>query len=73
MAKRVMLTADITRPDSRGTPMARNDYAFAKRQKDIARRLKKEEKRKHKVEAQQAPVQEEADASVDQAASVTDN
>ena len=39
--------------------MAKPNYAFAKRQRDIAKKQKKEEKRQLKAEAQKPPVQEE--------------
>jgi hypothetical protein len=39
--------------------MAKTDYAYAKRQKEIAKRLKKEEKKKLKAEAQPALAEDE--------------
>jgi len=37
--------------------MAKPNYAFARRQRDIAKKRKEEEKRKRKAEAQQPPPQ----------------
>jgi hypothetical protein len=51
--------------------MAKTDYAYAKRQRDIAKRLKKEEKKKLKAEAKELPSQQDdetADTSENQAA-----
>jgi hypothetical protein len=39
--------------------MAKPNYAFARRQRDIAKKQKKEEKRQRKTEAQQQPAQED--------------
>ncbi len=39
--------------------MAKPNYAFAKRQRDIAKKQKKEEKRKLKAKAKQPEAQEE--------------
>jgi len=39
--------------------MAKPNYAFAKRQRDIAKKQKKEEKKRLKAEAQQQPDQDE--------------
>jgi hypothetical protein len=39
--------------------MAKTDYAYAKRQRDIAKRLKKEEKKKLKTEAKELPSQQD--------------
>jgi len=39
--------------------MVKPNYAFAKRQRDIAKKQKSEEKRRQKAEAQQQPVAEE--------------
>jgi hypothetical protein len=39
--------------------MAKTDYAYAKRQRDIAKRLKKEEKKKLKAEAKELPSQQD--------------
>ena len=39
--------------------MAKPNYAFARRQRDIAKKQKKEEKRLRKTEAQQPPAQED--------------
>ena len=38
--------------------MAKPNYAFAKRQRDLAKKQKKEEKQKKKAEPTDAPVQE---------------
>jgi len=38
--------------------MAKPNYAFAKRQRDLAKKQKKEEKRRRKAEARQPPAQE---------------
>ena len=40
--------------------MAKPNYAFAKRQRDLAKKQKKEEKRQRKALAQQPAVQEDA-------------
>jgi len=40
--------------------MAKPNYAYAKRQRDIAKKQKKEEKRLQKAEAQNLPVEVEA-------------
>jgi len=40
--------------------MAKPNYAFDKRQRDIAKKRKKEEKRQQKTEAQQQPPQEQS-------------
>ena len=39
--------------------MAKPNYAFARRQRDIAKKQKEEEKRQRKTEAQQQPPQAE--------------
>jgi len=39
--------------------MAKPNYAFAKRQRDLAKKQKKEEKRQRKIGAQQPPAREE--------------
>lgn len=39
--------------------MAKPNYAFEKRQRELAKKQKKEEKRKQKAEAQQQPTQED--------------
>ncbi len=48
--------------------MAKPNYAFAKRQRDLAKKQKKEEKKRLKAEAQQQAVQEEglSQSSVDE-------
>ena len=38
--------------------MARQNYAFAKRQRDLAKKQKKEEKRQRKADAKKASTQE---------------
>ena len=38
--------------------MTKSNYAFAKRQRDLAKKQKKEEKRQRKTGAQSPPVQE---------------
>ncbi len=39
--------------------MAKPNYAFEKRQREIAKKQKKEEKRKQKAETQQQPAQDD--------------
>lgn len=43
--------------------MAKPNYAFDKRQRELAKKQKKEEKRKQKAEAQQQPTQEDLPAT----------
>jgi sRNA-binding protein len=38
-----------------GSHMAKPNYAFAKRQRDLAKKRKKEEKRQRKAQAQEQP------------------
>lgn len=42
-----------------GLSMAKPNYAFEKRQREIAKKQKKEEKRKQKAETQQQPAQDD--------------
>ena len=53
--------------------MVKPNYAFAKRQRDIAKKQKSEEKRRLKTEAQQPPVAEEAQPQLPVAAPLTDD
>ncbi len=55
--------------------MAKPNYAFEKRQRDLAKKQKKEEKRLAKSEVQQPPAEEESPSqpTLDEVAEQSDN